>query len=456
MIACLAGAVLGGLAVEGCQQGGQPRRLPNGTSLLLVTLDTTRRDFVSPYGADPRITPNLQRLADEGTLFWNAYSQANTTSPTHLTIMTGLTLREHGVFNNRTSVPEELDTLPEALARAGFETAAFPSIPHVGEDFGWQGFDRFAPAEGDVDARDATNRVIEWLEARDSGRPFFAWLHYWDPHTPYFPPSDIQSMFYDGDPSVGPELLLSRPFFRGRPLGKKVRRWLEGRRDPEWPPAMYAGEVHYVDRELGRLIAYLEERGIGERTAIVVVADHGESLDEHGIFYTHAGLYEPQVRIPFLVKAPGLPGGLKPEILVSQIDVVPTIMELLGVSLQHEPAGMSLVPWLADEASSARPPRKGLIYESAHNRMVSRRLGRWKLIWPIDSVAHLRSQPHLFDLEEDPDEEYDLHELHPQILERMSEDLDSWTSLGVVDPSKEAVHLPDEALDRLRALGYVN
>src|SRR5690606_34185675 len=134
--------------------------------LLLVTLDTTRRDFLSPYGADPKVTPHLQRLADSGTLFWNAYSQANTTNASHLSIMTGLTLRQHGVFNNRTPVPEEVDTLPEAFHRAGFETAAFPSVAHVGEEFAWRGFDHFFPAAPELDARQATDRILEWLETR--------------------------------------------------------------------------------------------------------------------------------------------------------------------------------------------------------------------------------------------------------------------------------------------------
>lgn len=458
--ACVVAVLLTSAVIGGC--GASQRQAPSRgpESLLLITLDTTRRDFISPYGADPRLTPNLQELADSGTLFWNAYAQANNTNPAHLTIATGLTLRQHGVFNNRLRLPEDVDTLPEAFSRAGFETAAFPSAPHVGEDFGWRGFDRLVPARRQIDARAATDRILDWLASRDTSRRFFAWLHYWDPHAIYLPPAKIQELFYDGDPYAGSELLAERPHFERRKLGEKMRRWLGRRRDPEWPRAMYAGEVHYMDRELGRLMAYLDRSGLAERTAVFVIADHGESLGEHGIFYGHAGLYETQLHIPFMVRVPGFPGGSRPENLVSQVDVAPTIAELFGVSLRHavpgEPTGVSLVPWLTD-AASARSARTRLVSEHADNLEVAHRRGRWKLIFSVAEDPVLPSRPRLYDLEADPREEHDLSTQRPDILEQLEKGLDPWISLGRVWASERApIEVSPEAIERLRALGYVD
>lgn len=448
--------LIGGLAVGGCWLAERELRLPKGSSFLLVTLDTTRRDVVSPYGADPKITPNLQRLADAGTLFWNAYARASSTNPAHSTIMTGLTLRQHGVFNNRTPLPSNVDTLPEAFARAGFETAAFPSIPHVGERFEWRGFGHFRPARTALDAREATDRILEWLQNRDTNGPFFAWLHYWDPHRPYDPPEHVQDLFYDGDPYAGPMPLAEQPHFQARGTVERAREWLGDRRDPKWPRAMYTGEVHYMDRQFGRLIAYLDKSGLADRTAILVIADHGESLGEHGILYDHVDLYEPQVRIPFIARLPGFPEGLRPEVLVSQVDVVPTIVDLLRVSLQHELAGTSLVPWLSEETPSVPPPHRRLVYEHAHNLRVALRHDRWKLIWPTTEVHYLRSEPQLYDLMTDPGEERNLAGLRPEILEYMSGGLDPWIRLGHIDPASGAVQVAPEALEELRALGYLD
>ncbi|MGH7857426.1 MAG: sulfatase family protein, partial [Candidatus Binatia bacterium] len=334
---------------------------------------------------------------------------------------------------------------------------AFPAAPHVGEDLGWRGFDRLEPARGEITAEEVTNRILGWLGARDGSRPFFAWLHYWDPHTPYAPPGAVASAFYAGDPFSGDRRLADRPFLQKTHVGKDLMKWLGERRDPEYPSAMYAAEVHFVDRELGRVLRLLEERSLAERTVIVVVGDHGESLGEHEIFYNHIGLYETQLRVPLIVRVPGLPAGVRSATPVTHLDLAPTLAELFGVSLRHRPEGSSLVRLLAGNPAPDLEGDRRLVHEHAYNHQVALRSGVWKLIWPITRKTKnpaLIGEPALYDLTTDPNERHDLASERPEVVAELAASLRAWTHVGRV-PNGHDPKLNRAAVDRLRALGYL-
>ncbi|MEA2627189.1 MAG: hypothetical protein QOD06_3234 [Candidatus Binatota bacterium] len=453
----LLAAILAALLPAACSKPAEnseiPRaRLPKGTSVLFVTLDTTRRDFLSPYGADPRFTPRLSALAARGATFLNAFSQTNNTNPAHLTMMTGLRAADHGVFDNLTLLGDGVDTLPLAFHRAGFETVAFPSVPHVGEGLRWRGYDRLLPAVRELEAHETTERVLTWLSTRDEKRPFFAWVHYWDAHAPYTPPEDVQREFYHGDPYSGGEPFAKRPFFQSGYAPKVVVQWIGQKSDPEYPRAMYAGEIHNIDRELGRVLEFLDRSRGADRCAVIVIADHGESLGEHDIFFDHRGLYETQLHIPFLLRVPGFPAGLRPATRVSQLDLAPTLVELFGVNLEHELRGSSLVPLLRGEPSEALEGRRWLVHEANRNTEVAVRSGRWKLIWPIEKERP-GAVPRLFDLEADPAEVHDLSESRGDVVADLSARLRPWIAAGAKAPHHEVAE--SDAVRRLKALGYV-
>jgi arylsulfatase A-like enzyme len=439
------------LAPASCGPGG-PR--PEGPNVLLITLDTTRADYISPLGADPAITPQLQALADRSCLFTHALSETNVTNPSHLTIMTGLRAIEHGMVSNYTRVPESLDTLAAAMRRAGYRTAGFPAVPHVGPWMHWPGFDFLAPVEGVVEARENTGRAAGWLR-RNGSDPFFLWVHYFDPHTPYEPPPDIAARFYHGDREAGDgPPIAGREFFDLSPAGPGLRRWLALTRDPEYPPAMYAGEIHDADREIGRLLAELAGAGLEEETVVVVVADHGESLGEHGIYYDHAGVYEPQLKIPLIVHVPGL-APRRSDALVSTLDVAPTIGELTGVELRHDVSGLSLVALLEGEESAALAARSTFVHQNAKNHQVAVRQGPWKLIWPItQGHPFLTPRPQLFQLEDDPGELVDLAEAEPDKVRALRRLIQPWIERGEVEKG-DTMELDDAARQQLRALGYL-
>jgi arylsulfatase A-like enzyme len=421
-------------------------------SVLLVTLDTTRADALSCLGGPPGTTPRLDDLAARSALFARARSDSNTTNPSHVSIMTGLRALDHGVMNHLTRVPDGVDTLAEALGRAGYATGGFASARHVGPDLGWRGFEALPNTRRERGARETTDLALEWLSGV-KGRPYFLWVHYWDPHMQYEPDPELAKRFYRGDRSAGSgPRLADQPYFRLLPR-EGVLRWLGDTRDPAWAPAMYHAEVYYTDAQVGRLLDAAAARG-GERTLVVVTADHGEALGEHGIYYAHSGLYEPQLHVPLIVHVPGL-APLRSEAPVSTLDVAPTVAELTGVPLQNEAmAGVSLARVLRGEPDPRVAERTTFVHQNAHNFAVAVRKGDWKLIWPIASDHPvLGTQPQLFDLASDPGETRDLAAQEPARLAELRQLAEPWLARGPIERRTE--HLAPEAVEQLRALGYL-
>ncbi len=324
-------AVLAAAWCLSCSGGRGDRRDPAAPaaggpdSLLLITLDTLRADHVSSYGPSPVATPHLDALAAKGARVVHAWTTVPLTTPAHASILSGLYPPSHGVRNNaRFRLPEDVTTLAELLGGHGRATAAFVSSFTTSSQFGLgQGFELFDDDLGndDTGARrtqrpgpETAAHAASWL-AEHGGKPFFVWVHLFDAHTPYSPPSPFRER-HPGDP--------------------------------------YSGEVALTDHLVGELILALEKSGAAGRTAIVVLADHGEGLgthgeDEHGLL-----LYQETLAIPFFVVAPGkvAPGTVVEE-LASVVDVVPTALALLGEPPPRETEGRDL---FAAAARPAGPP----------------------------------------------------------------------------------------------------
>lgn len=298
------------LLTAGCR-AGEPGRAGGsaaGASLLLVTLDTVRADRLGGYGYAAAETPTLDRLAREGVRFAAASTNAPLTLPAHASLLTGLLPPRHGLRNNGAGRLPEVPTLAAVLAAAGYRTAAFVSSFVLDRRFG---LDRGFAVYDDAVERDAgggvaldaerrgdrtVERALAWLaseaaETLDRQRPFFLWVHLYDAHAPYAPPAPYDSRH------------------RGRP---------------------YDGEIAFADAQVGRLVAELERRGLAGRTLVAVAADHGEALGEHGELTHGLLLYEPTLRVPLLLRGPGLAAGAVVETPVSLADLGPTLAGLLG------------------------------------------------------------------------------------------------------------------------------
>ncbi|HEV7669362.1 MAG TPA: sulfatase-like hydrolase/transferase [Thermoanaerobaculia bacterium] len=365
--------------------GGLPRGLaPGDLNVLLITLDTTRADRLGCYGAKGVETPHLDALAAGGTLFERAIAPVPLTLPSHTSLMTAELPAMHGVRDNGGfRVGAEKVTLAEILAARGWATGGFVSAYVLDHRWGIaQGFDTYfddfdlakfkTMSMGDIQRRgDVTvEHALQWIGARGAGEKFFAWVHLYDPHAPYDPPEPFASRY------------------KGHP---------------------YNGEIAWTDELVGRLLAGLAARGLTEKTIVAVIADHGESLGEHGEHGHGFFIYEPTTHVPLLLAGPyaGL-SGKKVADVVRNVDLAPTLLDLLGLGGSGGAngghlagQGRSLVPLLAagDVSGDAAPGYSEAFYSRFHygwSELRSIRTDRWHFIEA--------PRPELYDLAADPGE----------------------------------------------------
>ncbi len=329
------------------EQKDLPARQPR--QIVLITTDTLRADALGCYGNTEVKTPNMDRLASEGTLFERAFTAANVTNPSHTSMFTSLYLKDHGVLDNFTKLAPEVPTMLEPLREAGFRSAAFVSsfnFQPEKSDFDKR-FDEFFPCEIYFERRaeDVNLDALPWL-TEHANDDFFIWLHYFDVHMPYVPPYPFNRVAAENDAEADDEEIDLPIDYKGN------LNWFAGTRKASHYRAMYRGEVNYLDDQLGELFDQMKVTGIYDRATIALVSDHGEALGEHGVYCDHASLYDEVTQVPFLVK---LPGGSTPEsarrvdALVSTVDLYPTLFELYGLALPSAVRGTSLVPWLHGE-----------------------------------------------------------------------------------------------------------
>ena len=324
LLAGLLALGLAGLALWQLVGGAEPAI----RNLLLVTFDTTRADHLGCYGGESASTPHLDQLAIEGVLFENCIAVTPITLPSHASILTGLYPFRHGVRNNATHhLPERIPTLAGSLSEAGIETGAVIAAMVLDSRYGLdRGFEHYdddlssgaepsAISFKETDAADTTRRALEWLDKR--GRePWFLWVHFFDPHAAYQPPLE----------------------FTQRCGGSH-----------------YDGEIAYADEHLGQILARLRGRGELDDTLVVVTADHGESLGEHGESTHSLFIYDATTRVPLILAHPSLARGRRIEQVVSLVDIVPTILELLEVPSPGDLDGRSLAHCLLDPAVTLEP-----------------------------------------------------------------------------------------------------
>ena len=420
-----------------------PEQRPN---VLLVTLDTTRPDYMSTYGYREGHTPNFDALADEGVRFDMALSCSAVTPVSHATILTGLYPYRHGVrvlsAPDGFRVPADVPTLATRLREAGYATVAALSAFPVSEYFGFErDFDHFDSLGGSMKTErswnlrelqrrsdDTTDRALALATA--SAEPFFLWVHYWDPHDPHLVPPD--------EFTVGVE-----------------RKWPSD----EW----YAVEVRYVDAQFGRLVRGLEERGLWEDTIAVLTADHGEGLSDgeriHG-WHGHRMLYQEQIRVPLIVRLPGGPAGLAVGELARTVDVLPTVLDYAGIPFEEGLDGRSLRDLIEGSGGAPRVAYADQINGYDLNATMVKKHpeaaflyglvdGEWKLVYR----PHMPERSELFHLASDPREETNLFEERPEVAQRLLAELAArrpW----VLAPFADSGLQEPGAASALTALGY--
>ena len=411
------------LLAPGCRRS---RPVPAANAnLLLITLDTTRADRLGCYGDARAVTPALDALARAGALFENCYSPAPLTLPAHCSIFTGRWPLAHGVRNNGSyTLPADETTLAEALSAAGYDTAALVAAYVLKGKYGLdQGFawyeDRLGAGEkpGDPDAEITAERVYakfrDWLQRPRNG-PFFLWVHLYDPHKPYAPP---------------PEFLQAAG------------------NDP------YRGEVTCADHAVGRMLADLRARGLLEKTLVVATGDHGEGFGEHGERGHGIFCYEESVRVPLVFSGAGLARrALRVVQRARLIDVMPTVLELLGVPRPGSCQGASLAGLLAGKEEKGLRP---VLLESLYGR----ELNNWA---PLTALISGRQKyislprPELYDLAADPGERDNLVLRRNVEARRLDNELAEFAAAHRGSGAAAGRALDPGERRKLEALGYVS
>lgn len=430
----------------------EPRALPRVRNVLIYLTDTLRADRLKPYDPETRVeTPGLSAWAGHAATFLAGHSQENWTKPSVATLLSGLLPWEHHATTESAEVPSSVELLSTRLQREGFHTGAFVANGFVSDRFGFQrgwGSFRNYVREGRRNlARFVAADVIEWLEARPTDRPFFLYVHTIDPHVPYIPPADDLAR-YDSAPYDG-----IVDFHRDRGLLEKIKagQIRLNARDRERLIALYDGEITYHDRHFASVMEALERRGLADDTLVVFTSDHGEELFDHGSVGHGHSVWEELIRVPLIVRWPGVTdGALRIEDAAGLVDVMPTLLEALGLPVGDELTGRSLAPLLAGRSEDA--PRTTVTgFMNGWRTLV---VGRYKLI------QRTTSRWMLYDLAADPGEENDLAAERP-IAVRYLRGLLGVTLAKVETPSQQRrIHdaarteIDAELRQQLEALGY--
>jgi arylsulfatase A-like enzyme len=442
-------------------------RLPN---VLLITVDTLRADHVAYQGSPYRgLTPTLDRLAAEGTVFLHTTSPAPATRPALAGLLTGSYPGRHAVFTNRDRLPMNgIRTLAGVLRSRGYTTVAFYGNPLLRRESGFaRGFDRYESFVGEgltADAKGA-DAVTSWLASRPR-EPWFLWLHLMSPHGPYNSAPPAPSMVAAAaDPLPERKLLPSRSNY-GLGVLPKYQRLRAALRASEYR-RRYREEVFFVDAQIDRVIGALAAARSLDSTLVIVTADHGESLGEHDLLFQHGWLTnEASVQVPLLWRLPGrVAAGHRSRTGASLVDVLPTLGAALDLASFADLPGRDLSAALAGGESDEAPAFSVSAYP---NQMTSLRRGDWKVAHtpppprplPRDSWASFYPTEEsfaLYDLSADPREERDLSADEPERLKALRDELLRWEEGNGLPRGYRAPPPVDAATsERLRALGYAD
>lgn len=420
-------AIVAGLAAAGWYGSRlvrRPAKFADIRNVLLVSIDTCRADHLSCYGAKRPITPRIDALAREGILFEEALSPIPLTTPAHSSLLTGTYPPTHGVrLNNGHALAASSITLAERLHDAGYKTGAFVGGFPLDPGFGLsQGFDTYdahftkasetSSSVAERTADEVAAPAIAWLD-RNAAGPFFLFVHFFDAHLPYEPPPPFASTYAD---------------------------------DP------YAGELAYVDAALGKILDRLHALSLDGDTLVVVTADHGEGLNEHGEKSHGYFIYQSTQHVPLVMRIPGGPKGRRVAERAGLVDVMPTILDLAGVKPSRPLQGASLRAAIAGERAADRP--RGIYCES----LVATQFGCASLSGLVEGGWKyiLAPRPELYDLANDPGEGHNVVDAQPAIALRMRERLQTMRQELEAGASEGGEAAPDpDAVARLQSLGYV-
>jgi len=487
----MVGVLGAGIQGPGIAAGSTVPAAAGRPNILLVTMDTVRADHVSVYGYARDTTPNLRAFAKESTVYDRAMATAGFTLPTHASMFTGLYPAWHRAEVSPAHpfggpLPPRSRTLASMLRAAGYWTAeAVANYGYLGKSSGLtqgfaltdarlaahlsdsdrpfylregarkllsaamntDGFDEYRLRAADIDRHAST--LLE--QARSQQRPFFVFLNYMDAHVPYLPPPQFRDKFSAGDPALKP--ISAKEYLALRDAVNDGKRVLT-EEEKRYLVSQYDAGIASIDAAIGDLLARLRELGLYENTLIIITSDHGEAFGEHNrMEHAIGSVYQDQLHVPLLVKYPGQQEARRVDALVSEVDFLPTVLELAGIAAPAGLQGQSLRAPRGDSgAVFAQSEARGSQRENPRLRGARRAIfsGNLKLIvWTAGN-------PELYDVAADPGELHNLYNPADASAEALEKRMHEWLAAMPVASSPHTVTPADKStVQKLRSLGYV-
>ena len=402
-------------------------------NIVLMGVDSLLATHMSCYGYHRLTTPHIDRFAEGGTLFEKTYSAHIPTTSAYASMLTGLDTFSTQVVALRHQGPlrEEVKTLPEILRDAGYDTTCIGfSGPSA------RGFDTYLNYSGwgpDESGRspkaENLNRTtlpeLNRLIDQSDKKPFFLFLRHMDPHSPYLPPAPYERIFYHGD-ECDPSNTSMEPVMTFKPFCDYFASWMPpGITDKDYVIAQYDGAIAYMDACIQTLFNALETRGVLDETIVVINGDHGETLYDHECWFDHHGIYDVTLHVPLIIRYPGcVPAGKRVAGYNQHKDLVPTLLELADIESDIAFDGKSLTPLMNGEITSY--DSEFYITECTWMRKHGWRTPEWKLIVALEPDFHFKPPVELYNLIQDPDENNNLVDEHPDIVNVLETRMKSW------------------------------
>ena len=402
-------------------------------NVVLFGVDSLLATHMSCYGYNRLTTPYIDRFAESGTLFEKTYCPHVPTTGAYASMLTGLDVFSTQVvaLRHKGGLRSEVKTLAEILHDEGYDTTCigFSGNPSS------RGFDNYLDyktswgswEEGRSPKAQSLNEVaipeLERMAGQD--QPFFLFLRHMDPHSPYLPPAPYERMFYHGD-ECDPNNKSMEPVMTFKPFCDYFATWMPpGITDKDYVIAQYDGAVAYMDACIQSIFNALEAMGIEDETIVVLNGDHGETLYDHECWFDHHGIYDVTLHVPLIIRYPGhIPAGQRVPGFNQHKDLVPTILELAEIDAGINFDGRSLIPMINSEVTS----HESEIYltECTWMRKHGWRTPEWKLIRALEPDFHFKPPIELYNLIHDPDENDNLAETHPDVVELLTERMNAW------------------------------
>jgi arylsulfatase A-like enzyme len=489
-------ALMSFVPTRGAEQAAGTGEASSEINVVFVVMDALRADHLSAYGYERQTSPRIDEWASSGFLFENALAQAPWTKPSTATLLTGLYPSAHGVNLLASGIPDRLPFLPELMKTAGCRTGIFTANHFTTAMFGFgRGVDHITASQRplhreimlghilsvsshqvrflqpvlrqltraervlfpggssgrDLGARELTEKFLGWVDQDPEAR-FFAYVHYMEPHASYDPPAPYDTRFLREDlrgrPKVTdfPKYNGFLPFDPGRAMSADSL---------ETMLALYDGEILFNDEWFGNLLDGLKDRGLFDNTLVLLTSDHGDEFYEHDAWGHGHSLFQELLHVPFVLSCPRVlaSGGQRVPHVVRHIDIMPTVLEICGLTPPEGIDGASAVPILAGE-EPPDPPRV-VMSEVTHGGHFARSLlvGSEKVIF---SQQGLEKHLALYDLEADPGETENLAEVWKNRTQELLARLDEFHAISSGKAgSGHTVTIDDETREKLKALGYI-